>query len=310
MTEALGERRRTFSHQALFYRDDSTYLAGTVPFVLDGLAKGEPVLVAVPRPKMRLLDAALGPAAAQVRLLDMAEVGRNPGRLIPRLLHLFSGEHGGHVRAIGEPVWPGRSVREYGACVQHEALVNLSFDRHRATFLCPYDVNLLDHTVLTDIAATHPVLVDVAGARPSPAYAPEAAYERYNVPLECPPAVDTMVFDVENLARARRFAVAVAFGAGIVGDRLDDVALAVGEVCANSVQHGGGSGVLAVWPDRDGVVCAVRDKGTPTDRLFGRRPATAYQHGGRGLLLVNRIADLVRTHVSPDGLSTHIYLRR
>ncbi|MBT2493503.1 MEDS domain-containing protein [Streptomyces sp. ISL-96] len=39
----------SFVHPALFYRDDDAYLAGTIPFITDGLCAGEPVAVAVPR---------------------------------------------------------------------------------------------------------------------------------------------------------------------------------------------------------------------------------------------------------------------
>jgi hypothetical protein len=31
-----------FDHPALFYRDDREYLAGTLPFIADGLAAGAP----------------------------------------------------------------------------------------------------------------------------------------------------------------------------------------------------------------------------------------------------------------------------
>ncbi len=298
-----------FSHQALFYRDDASYLAGTVPFILDGLARREPVAVAVPPVRLRQIDDALGSARDRVRLLDMVEIGRNPGRLIPAVLHAFADEHGGPVRVIGEPVWPGRSEEEYAACVQHEAMVNLSFEGRDATFLCPYDVTTLSDSVVADAEATHSGLVDTAGARPSPAYAPEAAYERYNLPLSAPDDAFSVPFDLETLSKARHVATEFAQRAGFEGDRLHDVALAVGEVCANSVEHGGGAGVLAVWPQRDGIVCEVTDRGQPTDRLAGRKPATAYQAGGRGLLLVNQVADLVRTHVGPEGLTTQIYLR-
>src|SRR4051812_46893124 len=80
-------------HQALFYRDTDEYLTGTVPFVRGGLELGEPVLVAVPEPRLRLLRGELGGAAARVRLVDMADAGRNPGRIIPKVLRAFADAH-------------------------------------------------------------------------------------------------------------------------------------------------------------------------------------------------------------------------
>lgn len=45
----------------------------------------------------------------------------------------------------------------------------------------------------------------------------------------------------------------------------------------------------------------MRDKGRLTDPLAGRRPVPRDQHGGRGLLLVNLLADLVRVHTEPSA---------
>src|SRR5690349_12190347 len=118
----------SFVHEALFYRDGDEYLAGTLPFVRAALAAAEPVLVAVPGSRIGPLRAALDGPAAEVRFLDMTVAGWNPGKIIPYVLHPFAAEHAGRpVRMIGEPVWATRSVEEYPACVQHEALINVAF---------------------------------------------------------------------------------------------------------------------------------------------------------------------------------------
>src|SRR5262245_66433911 len=97
-----------FSHPALWYRDRDEYLAGTVPFLRDGLAAGEPVAAAVPTGNLALLRDALGEDADQVLWRDMTEAGRNPGRIIPTVLLAFANDHPGRrVRIIGEPCWPG-----------------------------------------------------------------------------------------------------------------------------------------------------------------------------------------------------------
>ena len=125
-----------FVHEALFYRSGDEYLAGTVPFILGGLAAGEPVLVAVPPANGDLLRDALNGSADKVRILDMTQAGRNPGRIIPGVLNAFvSGHAPGRVRIIGEPIWAGRTSAEYPACVQHEALINTAFTGRAATSL-------------------------------------------------------------------------------------------------------------------------------------------------------------------------------
>ena len=79
----------SFVHEALFYRDRDDYLGGTLPFIRGGTGADEPVLVAVPAPNLRLIGDALGPDGDGVRFIDMAEAGRNPGRIIPGVLHAF-----------------------------------------------------------------------------------------------------------------------------------------------------------------------------------------------------------------------------
>ncbi len=175
---------RPFAHPVLFYRGEEQYAAGTVPFLRDGLNAGEAVAVAVPGPHLDLIRAGLGAGADGVRFLDMTEVGRNPGRIIPGVLRAFADAHADRrVRIIGEPVWPGRSAVEYPACVQHEALTNSAFADRDVTILCPYDADRLAPGVLADARATHPVLIDGDARLPSPAYDPQGAIARYNEPL-------------------------------------------------------------------------------------------------------------------------------
>ncbi|MFD8765030.1 ATP-binding protein [Streptomyces mirabilis] len=62
-----------------------------------------------------------------------------------------------------------------------------------------------------------------------------------------------------------------------------------------------------MWADNGQVVCEVRDHGHLNDPLTGRRPPARDQIGGRGLLLVHSLADLVRLHTSPDGTAVRCY---
>ncbi|MEU0207305.1 sensor histidine kinase [Streptomyces canus] len=298
-----------FVHPALFYRGEEEYLHGTVPFIRDGLKAGEPVAVAVPGPNLAMLRAALDEDVVHVKFLDMTDAGRNPGRIIPRVLRAFADAHRGtRVRIIGEPIWAGRSIVEYPACVQHEALINPAFQGREVTILCPYDADRLDEQVLTDAYATHPLIISGGTERPSTAYAPEHVVARYNQPLEQPAEAEELVFQADQLPNARHFAVERAARFGLSGVRLEDVALIVAELTTNSVVHGGGSGILRVWADGGQVVCEVRDQGDLNDPLAGRRPPAHDKLGGRGLLLVHSLADLVRIHTGPDGTAVRCYL--
>jgi MEDS: MEthanogen/methylotroph, DcmR Sensory domain len=60
---SVGERSG-LHHEALFYPSESEYLAGTVPFVVEGIEASEPVVALVPKPRLGALRTALdGPQA-------------------------------------------------------------------------------------------------------------------------------------------------------------------------------------------------------------------------------------------------------
>ena len=55
-----------FVHPALFYQGPWEYLSETIPFIREGLARDEPVAVAVPRTRLELLrDGARRPRGAR-----------------------------------------------------------------------------------------------------------------------------------------------------------------------------------------------------------------------------------------------------
>ena len=77
----------------------------------------------------------------------------------------------------------------------------------------------------------------------------------------------------------------------------------------NSLRYTDGGCRLTVWRDADHLVCTVEDTGRLTDPLAGRHPVEPDREGGRGLLLVNLLADLVRSHTTPHGTTIHAFVR-
>ncbi|MCE6996285.1 sensor histidine kinase [Saccharothrix sp. S26] len=300
-----------FVHPAVFYGSDEQYLDLLVPFVTDGLALGHAVAASVPSARLRLLREALGDAADDVLLLDMEAEGRNPGRIIPGVLRHFADAHRHtHVRIIGEPIWPSRTDTEYPACVQHEALINHAFAGRDVTIACPYDTAALTDRALADALATHPLVWDATRRFDSDRYAPDAVVERYNLPVT--PAADGCVLPVATTAEirdARRLATAEAHRHGLSAERTANLALIATELVTNSLRHTDGGCRLTLWRDADHVVCTVEDTGRLTDPLAGRHPASPDQYGGRGLLMVNALADLVRLHTTPHGTAVHAFMR-
>jgi anti-sigma regulatory factor (Ser/Thr protein kinase) len=297
-------------HEALFYQDADQYLAGTVPFVLDGLAAGEPVLVAAPPHNVDLVRDELGAKAEHVEFLDMTRGGRNPGRIIPGVLTPFAKGRSSRVRIIGEPIWAGRSAAEYPACVQHEALINTAFDGVPAMILCPYDTSRLAADVLVDAERTHPVLVADGWRSPSDRYDdPLRTVTDFNLPLPRPPrSALAYWFDMHSLAATRRLVADFATTAGLSEERVDDLVLSVNELTTNSIEHANGGGELLVWQEGDAVVCEVRDSGVLRDPMVGRLKPTLSSNGGYGVVMVNLLCDLVRIHSGEEGTAIRVHV--
>jgi anti-sigma regulatory factor (Ser/Thr protein kinase) len=302
-----------FEHPALLYRDNDDYLEATVPFIREGLAADEALLVAVPEPNLALVRDALGSDACDVEFIDMGVAGRNPGRIIGEVLLPFSEKSGDRrARIIGEPIWLGRTATEYPACAQHEALINVAFAGRRATILCPYHLDSLHPRVIEDAKRTHPIMWLDDHRSVSPRYGdPLAAAESFNFALSPVPsmAAAMLVRDL-NLSEVRRFTAAEATALGLLPDRVDDAVLVVDELATNTFRHAGGTGRLAAWIDHDQVIFQLTDDGYIMNPLAGRRPAAADQLDGRGLLFVNRMSDLVRIHTQPGGTTVRVYFDR
>jgi len=132
-----------------------------------------------------------------------------------------------------------------------------------------------------------------------------------NRPLPEPARVDErLVFDLQGLAGVRRLVAEHALVAGLVPERVDDLQLAVTEICTNAVVHDGdGLGTLRLWTEEDLVVCEVRGAGQISDIMAGRVLPSPERPHGRGLLMVNRLCDLVQMHTGPTGTRTRLSMR-
>jgi anti-sigma regulatory factor (Ser/Thr protein kinase) len=301
---------RGYQHEALLYRGEEDFLAATVPFVLDGIALGQPVMVAVAPPRLGQLRAAVGADAPGVAFVDMTEVGANPARIIPAW-RAFVDEHAGRaVRGIGEPVWAGRRATEVVECHLHEALLNLAVEPDVPLWLlCPYDADALPAPVITEAARSHPALREGEAYRGSTSYGGTHLVDTlFGADLPDPPLETTaVIFTREDLGQLRGRVRGHAAAAGLRPDRAADLVAAVTEVATNSIRHGGGGGTLRIWRDQDALICEITDTGHITDPLAGRRtpaPATA---SGRGLWLANQLADLLQTRSGPAGTTTRLH---
>jgi anti-sigma regulatory factor (Ser/Thr protein kinase) len=96
-----------------------------------------------------------------------------------------------------------------------------------------------------------------------------------------------------------------------VDEDIDMVELAIGEACANAIEHGSPCGEentflvrCLIAPEQKCVIFEVEDEGADfsiKDLSLGHVPDSTSE-GGRGLFLINQIMDEVALHNSPTGL--------
>jgi anti-sigma regulatory factor (Ser/Thr protein kinase) len=287
------------------YTDAEEFLAGVGAFLEAGLDDGEPVMAAVPGLRLELLRERFGEA---VRYVDMTELGRNPGRIIPAVRDWLDGHGDGPARFVGEPIWPGRSAPEAAEGLRHEALLNLAFAGDPVSILCPYDTAALNADVVEDAALTHPQLVCDGHAADSDRYTdPAVVYAAADRALAEPVAPVIAMPVTGDLGALREF---VARHSGELDEqRRFDLQLAVNEAAVNTLVHGDGHGVLSVWRTDCELVCEVSDRGASiVDPLAGRRRPDPLSSDGRGRWMINQVCDLVELRPGSGGTRLRLHM--
>jgi anti-sigma regulatory factor (Ser/Thr protein kinase) len=153
--------------------------------------------------------------------------------------------------------------------------------------------------------------MDERGAAPSSAYPGSVALASpFDRPLPEPPArARRLVVDRSTLHDVRELVGGQAEAAGLATEAAADLVLTVNELVTNTVRHGGGRGLLSVWPEHDAVVCDVRDHGRIDDPLAGRVEPSVTTEGGRGLWMANRLCELVQVRAYADGGAVRVHKR-
>lgn len=285
-----------FRHGALSYDSLDGFVTSVTGFVRAGLAEDAAVLVIVPTTRLDAVRDALGPDGREVGFVDMVEAGRNPARLIPLWRELVDRNQGRPCRSVSEPVHEDRSASAIAECHQHEALLNTVFTATDWRLLCLYAA-AQPEPVLARARANHPWWAD----EPNPGFDDRGDGAALAQPLPEPFGPTTFVrFDLDSVTGVRENAAGKARRFGLDTDAVERFTLAVHEVMVNSIDHGGGGGMVRLWTEDGDVVCEVRDEGVITDPLVGRRRPTLAQPRGRGMWMVNQLCDLVQVRSAPS----------
>jgi CheY-like chemotaxis protein len=169
-------------HEALVYSSTDELAAGTVPFVRQGLTRGEQLLVVLREAGRTVLQEALGGAAAKIEFADAIDWYQSPehafeqyGRYLAD--HLEDGAS--RVRVVAEVIWPESSATaDVARWKRYEAGISPELAAVPVSFICAYNTQELPAEIIVDARRTHPVLRTAEGARPSAHYSQPAAFVR------------------------------------------------------------------------------------------------------------------------------------
>jgi anti-sigma regulatory factor (Ser/Thr protein kinase) len=301
-----------FSHAALLYRGEDEHAHSIVAVLAAARAAASAVHAALPGGIPGQVRQALPFPPPAVCQADMAELGRNPARIIPAGLSFANDNPGSAgVYCLWEPAWPARSSAEAREIARHEALCNLAFAGRPVSILCLYDAARLGDHLIQIAEHTHPVVISGGRARASTAYLGAGAFPPgCDDPLPEPARDAVTLAYRDQLRQVREFAAGRAKAAGLATERASDFVLAVSEVASNTLRHTRGGGVIHAWCTARELLCQVDDLGRITDPLVGRRRQPPDASGGHGLWFVNQVCDLVETRTGPGGTTTRLHMLR
>jgi anti-sigma regulatory factor (Ser/Thr protein kinase) len=297
------------AHTAVLYRSDAEYAAAVMDVAAaDNAGKPGVVLAATGRHEQVVRDA-LSLTAAKVSFADIAELSRDPARLVAAVLSFADDHPGQQVCCVMEAAWPGRTGAELQELGRSEAVCTLALAERPVTMLCPYDGSELPADVLSRMELTHPAIIDGGQHRPGHGYLGAGRFPpECDEPLPSPPPDAATVTFRRDLATARAFAARHAQSSGLSSARVIDLVLAVGELAANTLRHSPDGGTVSAWTTADEVLLQVEDMGHITDPMAGYRRLPSDAAGGHGLWLVHQLCDLTEIRTSPLGTTIRLHM--
>jgi anti-sigma regulatory factor (Ser/Thr protein kinase) len=313
LTHGVAPPAARYVHDALFFSCPDELAAATVPFVQEGLAAGDAVVVTASPATADAVRAAVDDDRIRVLAWVEAYARRTPAAVTAfrRLADELTADGARRVRVLGETDF-GRTRREQLEWQRYEAVVNHALADWPLWGLCLFDTTRLPEPVLESVARTHPTVVTGSSRAPNPRFVDPAEYLRgLPVPVE-PLQATAPRLAVDEVADpiALRHAVAAALAA-VGGPRevVEDFLLAVDETTSNAVRHGAPPLGLRLWTSAERLVCTVTDHGPGMDDPFaGYGPAHGddLSRGGMGVWLARQLCDHVDISSGPDGVTVRL----
>lgn len=312
LRHAPSDQRAPAAHRFLAYTSTDEMLEVVVPYLEEGAALGDALFVNLPVSRVVTLRERLGSDSEKIAFTDTYAWMPHPTRRLRAIEELITAETGDgrRVRFVGECAWPSGPPALLGEWERFDAMLNDTLTGRDAEMLCLYDASALPADVVDRAARCHPLHAGLPG-RTNPDYLPPEIALRTLLggPLEAPKVLP--LFEGAPSPREARSALAAELARrGIAELPVDDAAMVVTELVANSAAADARRIELRLWEWEEGVVVQVDDDGEGVkDPRVGYRMPPASAQGGRGLWITRQLAAATEIAVRPDGTSVRVHLR-
>jgi anti-sigma regulatory factor (Ser/Thr protein kinase) len=297
-------------HEAGFYGSDAEFAALIVPFVEEGVAAGEPVIIGYDDRKAGLLRSWLADPSA-VEFVGGPSLYATPTGAIAtyrRMFELHTAMGAGQIRIAGDVPHPGNGGRFEG-WDRYECALNTVWQDIPVWSRCLYDTTTAPPAVLDVVERAHPRLVSPSGQRrASEHYQQAPVFEGLPAAPDPLEAATPLVELTGRPAADTRHALARIGRSRINNTTLTDLIIGASEAVSNALRHGQPPVTVRIWATPDRIVVAVHDTGPgPADPLAGLVPAArSPTDPGLGLWVMHQLdIDTALIHTS-DGFTVRL----
>jgi anti-sigma regulatory factor (Ser/Thr protein kinase) len=303
MTTPAALRESRFTHELVLHHGPAELIDLMVPFMRDGAAVGDRVVV-VGEP--RFVHDLLAAAPDVPDVLAVPHVGRerHPGRDLHEFQQLLPTlqEAGSRVRVVNQ--MPTMTHHQWHAWRRYEAAANFALAPYRVWGTCAYDTDRLDARMLEDLRASHSYVKTSAGRRASDDFARLGDHIRTYLDLPPHPIEQTQpLLSLQNPspAAARQAIRSVARAFGLTPTATESAVLAVSETVTHGSLHGREPVSLRIWADDGRITVAVNDSGTGPHPLVGLLPVPVDSDSGRGMWILHQVLADLQHRTDRDG---------
>jgi anti-sigma regulatory factor (Ser/Thr protein kinase) len=297
-------------HEVGFYRSDAEFGALIVPFVEEGVAASQPVILGYDDRKASLLRSWLYDPGAVTFIADNS-LYATPARAIASYWEMFeelTTAGATQIRIAGDVPHEGNGGR-FAGWDRYESAANTVWNQFPIWSRCLYDAATAAPRVLDIAARTHPRIV-----LPSGQYQPSSRYQDLADFEPLPPDPDPLegsapAIEMSDPSAAQVRHAVTSIGGGQVPDTaLQDLMIGVGEAVSNARQHGRPPVTARIWAGSGQLMVHVHDTGPgPGDPLAGLMPVWGRPGSREGGLWVIHMLELdVALIRSRDGFTVRL----